>query len=96
MFLDDLRKGRAVSGGKGVRKLDDGVEFGLVEFGVPENAVCASNAEIKWVGCGPEDGASAVRREEIEVFVDVVRCVVSFGVSVDGFWAANFGWDFDR
>ena len=64
VFLDNLSEGCAVSGGRGVREPDDGVKFGLVKFGIPEDAICAPNAEIKWGGCGAEDGTVAVRREE--------------------------------
>ena len=96
VFMDNVCEGCPVSGGKGVGKLDDGVKFGLVKFGVPEDAICAPNAEVEWGGCGTEGGTVAVRREEVEVFVDVVRCVVGLGVSVDGFWSENFGWDLDH
>ena len=96
MFLDNVCEGCAVSGGKRVRELDDGVKFGLVKFGIPEDAICVPNAEVKWGGCGMEGVTVAAQREEVEVLVDVVRRVVVFGVSVDRFWSADLRWDIDH
>lgn len=80
---------------KGGGKLDDFVEFRLVESWIPVDKVLASDGVVKWDGGWLEDGASAVRWEEVEVLVDVVWGRIIVGVDVGGLWAPDLRGDVD-
>lgn len=75
-----------------VRDGNDFVKFGLVGGGVPEDAVGAVDAEVKWVAGLAEEGAVAVGREEVKVFINVGGVVVRNTVAVGWFGSPNLGW----
>ena len=79
-----------------VWEIDDAVEFFLVFGCIPEDAVVAVNGEIEGVDCLPKESGTAIRWEEVKVFVDVVGGGGRDSVTVRGFRAENLGWDVDN
>eukprot|EP00977_Amphora_coffeiformis_P019299 scaffold7139_cov100-Amphora_coffeaeformis.AAC.10 len=94
--LDDEGELVPVTGFKGGGNGDYGVEFGLVEGRVPEDAVVAGDGEVKGCGGLAQEGAVAIAGKDVEVFVDVL--VVGFGsvVAAGGFWSPDLWGDVDQ
>ena len=95
VILDNGCEAGTKGGRKVVGKADGFVKFSLVFGSVPGDAVVPRDGEVKWVGRLAEDGGSAVRREEVQILVHVVRCWVGKGVAVGRFGSPNFGWYVD-
>ena len=81
----------AAFGLEGGGKLDDFVEFGLVFAGIPQDAVVTFDGEVEGGACLAEQSGAAVRREQVQVFIDVVRCLGGNGPPVDWFGPPYFG-----
>lgn len=77
-------------------EFDDFIEFRLVNRSVPKDAVGTVDTEVEgWSGLA-EDGAAAVGREKVKIFVNVVSVMIRVGVSVGRFGSPSFWWDLDE
>ena len=72
VFLNGGGESSAEVGIEVLWKVDNFVELGLVFRCVPGDAIRAGDGKVEGVGGLAEDGGAAVRREKVEVFVDII------------------------
>ena len=91
VFVDDGRETGFVVGVEGGWEGNELVKVSLVLGGVPKDAVGARDGKVEGVCGWAEKGGTAIRGEEVEIFVDVVVSGGKVLVAVRWFGSPDFG-----